>query len=935
MKNISLAKIGAFGLCRRFLYWSCLSFQVSNLCYRREKPQKWHSFQNSPVCGQFGLVLSLLFYALFSLSAVAQEHEGEGDVEKIDVIGSHIKRTNVEGPSPVLVITREEIEMSGHNSLADVLRDLPVASFGTSPEMSMSSPTSGTSTSLRGQGDDMLFLLNGRRLNPYGGGDKLFDLTVIPLAAIERVELLLDGASAIYGSDAISVINIKTKKNQPGGQVNVQGTLVQRKDGNSWEGLASFFDFWNWNETGLPEGETSWRGKGDKLKIDASYGGSKNDINYLVGGQVRFDAPLYYTDRDFGRFLSPSRGSPQGSPGSWREKGSKTWNPAVDCPDANKNKAGQCAFDWSEYVQFSPQILQTSAFAKMDTPLNDSLDFTGQALYSWTRSFSSIAPPPDSFAVPKAEGDTDYTIPAEVAKTWGLSANNPVEVYYRLVDEEGAGPRLGFLNVHSYQTHLSLNQSLGDTLELAGHLSASGSYYSFLGKGYANKEKLFNMAKEGKFNPFKLSGEKDDVSSALYEPTNTTFDSLISFEPVLTGELTEIANQPLMFAVGALGAHQYYMQENDAISNAGKQWGGQVTTDGEGDRFYGALYGELGANLFEVAELQLAVRSDYYSDFGLSWQDKYLPMPFSPRVALSVQPVDELKFRASWGLGFKAPALSNLYKDKIVSYPWGPDYVVCKKDPKSEDCNWKQHHTVTSANQNLQPETFESFNIGMVFEPIESFSISLDYYRTDRENIMEAPPIPDIMEHEAEYGVKFINDLGQKTRRGSDGKVISVERKYQNVAKYKVRGLDLTADLTIPLNSGWDIGVTVQHSHLLYVENQTFEGGLIQNPVLYYDWMVDSLGWLGVENTASKEIVNKKPCCSAPRWRNRAILSFMNKDMGHKFDLIVHNTPSTFVTKDVQTLKKEQLDETNKLRKEDKKTRIYFRRITALGIIGN
>ena len=857
------------------------------------------------------LMLLLPILLCFSLSAVAKA--GEGDVEKIDVIGSHIKRTNVEGPSPVLVIDREQIEMSGHTSLADVLRDLPMASLGGSTEQSLNHPASATAISIRGlNSDSILFLLNGRRLSAYEGSTR-FDLTQIPISVIERLEILPDGASALYGADAYVVVNVRTKKDQSGGQVSVQGSLVQREEGNNIDALSSFFDFWNWNETGLPEDRTSWRGKGDKLKIEASYGGSKDDINYLVGGQVRFDAPLYLRDREFGRLPSAEQGSPTGSPGAWSEDGGQTWKLAKDCKTKHQQQ-GSCGFDWSPYMQFTPQILQTSAFGRVDMPLMDNLDFTGQALYSWTRSHSIVAPAPDGFSDPKQPDKPNYIIPVEVANSqWQLGATGPVTVAYRPVEEGGAGPREHFLNVHSYQTNLSLSKFFGNTMEMEGHLNLSGSYYSSLGKNYFNKEKLFNLAKEGKFNPFKLSGQKDDISSASYEPTLTTFDNLVSFEPQLSGELPEIGGQPLMFAVGALGAHQYYVQENDEITSAGKQWGGGVGTDGEGDRLYGSLYAELSSHLFEIAELQLAGRSDYYSDFGLAWQKEYLP--FSPRVALSIKPIDELKLRASWGLGFKAPALSDMYHSETVSHPSGRDYYRCpeevyKTNPEAPGCVASQVKSYIKANPDLKPEFFESFNVGVVLEPVDRFSISLDYYQTSQKDKVKIPTLEEMFKYEKKNNLSALQALNLDVNRREDDSVESVVQRSANMAEYMVRGIDLHAELWFPIISGWDMGVRVGHSHMIYVEQLALKGGDVENPVPYYDWMVDSFG---LENADSKR-KNDIPWHTHPRWRNRATFSVMNKDMGHKIDLIVHNIPAFLQDQSAQNEDVQYEDEGDKVK---------------------
>ena len=304
------------------------------------------------------LLSFLVSLAFLSFSAVAAEDDGK--VEKINVIGSHIKRTNMEGPSPILVIDRSQIEMSGYNSLGDVLRDLPVASLGGQRETSLEDNAATTKTSLRGmKHNDILVLINGRRMSPIGGSNTV-DLSILPLSSIERVEILKDGASSLYGSDAIGgVINVVTKKDYVGGQVNVTAALVQRKDENSLDGLASFVDFWNWDDVGPSSLDNSWAGKGDKISIDATYGGNKNDINYLLGGQVRFNSPMYLRDREFGK-PALDFWSSWGSPGSWNDDGS-TWHADTNCP-TDRIQDGQCKFDYSPYMQFMPQVFQASAF---------------------------------------------------------------------------------------------------------------------------------------------------------------------------------------------------------------------------------------------------------------------------------------------------------------------------------------------------------------------------------------------------------------------------------------------------------------------------------------------------------------------------------------------------------------------------------------------
>ena len=840
----------------------------------------------------------LLFFTFLSVFSLAEELEGE--VEKLEVIGSHIKRTS-KGPSPVLVIDRDQIEMSGYNSVGDVLRDLPVASFGGQRESSLEDNTSVTKISLRGmESDDILILINGRRMSPIGGGNSV-DLNILPISSIERIEILKDGASSLYGSDAIGgVINVVTKRNYVGGQVNIQGSLVQREDGNSLSGIASFMDFWNWDDD---NDDNAWAGKGDKLSIDASYGGNKNDINYLIGGQVRFNAPLYLRDRKFGQ-PSIDHMSTSGSPGSWNDDGA-TWKADPNCPK-ERIKGGQCKFDYSPYMQFMPQIIQGSIFAQVDKEIGEST-VMATAMYSLTRSFSILAPPPDWLVTPtqteELNTDKDLRVPLEVAQRWGLSASGPIELKYRLVNEKGSGPRHTVSNVHYYQVQTSINTPVLDTMEFDGHLNISGSHYLNTGTaGWADRKMLMELAKKtpSAFNPFLPDDKKSDVTEAIYEPFTKTHANLLSIEPQLSGEMMNANDHTMSFAVGGLGAWQRYNQTSDEITQGNRQWGGGSRAEGEGSRWYSALYGELSLLSFEKVELQLAARTDYYSDFGFTEQE--IPftnelMPLSPRVALSFQPTDEVKLRASWSMGFKAPTLESIHLKTLTTYPFGLDTVRCEKpDPKIPGCAVGQFRTVLTGNKDLNPELSESFNAGIVLEPVKDVFFSIDYFRTSQQDIIvEASSssagdklLGDVLAYEKKYGAEKLTEINASVSRDSNGQLKGIEISPSNQASYKAHGVDLEMGFSIPVENAWSLGVKVDHSHLLYVERQAFKKSDVETPVPYYEWIEDMFS---LENPVS-DLKTRTALYKFPRWRNRVVLSLMNTDMGHNFQLIVHNIPS-------------------------------------------
>ena len=855
------------------------------------------------------LLLTPLLFLVGPVSADDQE-----GMEKISVIGSHIKRTDMEGPSPILIIDREQIELSGYNALADILRDLPSASLGGTRETALGSPATATGTSLRGlTNTHILYLLNGNRIAPYGGGVYGVYTSIIPIGVIERIEILKDGASAIYGSDAVGgVINIVTKKGDVGGQVRVSGSLAQREEGNKPSALASFLDFYNW---GSDDEDHRWSGKGDKLNIEASYGGTADDVNYLVGGQVRVDAPLYYRDRKYGQ-VEPKDYSPAGSPGSWQEGG--IWKPAPNCEEEggsllSMNKEGtsnKCGWNFGPHMQASPQILQGSAFAQADTKWND-IELSTLALYSYTKSIAQLAPAPGRFApVPYKN-----PVPAAIAQS-AVSASGPVAMQYRMVNEKGAGSRINFLNTHAYQLSVGATTPLSSAIDFDVNVNLSGSHYLTKTKGPLSVKALNNMMNRTPpaFNPLADSNAKSDVSEAAIEITKGTHSNLITLEPRVSGELAEVGKTVMSFSVGAMGGWNRYAQGGDSVfAKSGKKmdkddniFGGIVVTEGGGNRLFGGVYGELSTIFGSIAELQLAARTDYYYYFAKKAESTAdgesksvgdvsffslqtipfteLEIPLSPRAALSIQPIDALKLRASWSLSFKAPSMESMYQNTTETYPSAVDHKQCPDyDLKIDPCEDKQRKVnYQKSDEPLKPENSGNFNVGIVVEPVKMFSVGLDFYQIDRTNIVTGPSelnVHNILLSEKKKGTSKLTKRNPET-----GELIHINMPASNASE-KTQGLEMDLNLTLPLTGSWDLGLNFLYHYQLYREvDSGLEGVDKQTPVPYPDFIVDLFG---VEKVGG----NTETWTGYPRWRSRATLNFLNKDRGYLFQLVVNNIP--------------------------------------------
>ena len=188
------------------------------------------------------LVLGLASTPLAVLAQDDADDEEGVELDRVQVTGSRIKRTDVEGALPVTVIDREMIEMSGESSAADMLRNLTFNSTGSQRPQSGSSAQGVSEVALRGIGSSRtLILIDGRRVPKSPSTGSTQDLNQIPLGAIERIEVLTDGASAIYGSDAIGgVINIVTRDDFQGAELMIGGASIEHEGGDREEGSLVF-----------------------------------------------------------------------------------------------------------------------------------------------------------------------------------------------------------------------------------------------------------------------------------------------------------------------------------------------------------------------------------------------------------------------------------------------------------------------------------------------------------------------------------------------------------------------------------------------------------------------------------------------------------------------------------------------------------------------
>ncbi len=754
-------------------------------------------FKKTKVCK--GLMLafggSVVIAALPSL-ALAQ---------RVEITGSSIKRIESEGALQVQTLTRTDIDRTGVQTTEQLLQTVSAISSSGALATAMGAGLStygASGVSLRGLGEERtLVLLNGKRLAAFaGGGGTAVNVNNIPLAAIDRVEILKDGASAIYGSDAVAgVVNFILKKNFEGYEIG--GTY------------------------GTPT--TSGGGQQYQANIVAGWGDvTKDSFNLTVSGQYAKNKELFGIDREFSKtgnkppyFESGATGQGNiqgpwavGVPvagqtaeylgGSGSGYGNPMASPANKCGQINMalapslSAAGKpfCNFDTGPFVGLLGETETTSLTGNFVFRLNDQVEFFADGLWAKTKVISTYQPSPlrTSFLETDEEFDKqgvdrvllmgpanpNYGIAADYlnANGFGSFVGQPLGITARVFD---FGPRTG--NDESTQWRLAagargefLNQSYNVALtynenELDG--TVTDGYFSQV--GFAKATQLPGSD----WNPWSLNQSKafnDAIASAKYvggtlsgKSTNTVVDATLS------GDIMQLPAGALQYAAG-----YQYRAEDLTQTPAPAQFSGDIAGLGgatkpiDADRTINAFYGELNIPVVKNFDVGVALRWDDYSDFGstTNWKGNF-----------RWQPVQQLMVRGSYATGFRAPTLSDLYSPQVLqTSSQFDDPVTGQTDLQVNDLN--------GGNPDLEPETSKQFSLGLVLQPMPNLSIGLDYFDIQVEDVISAPSTQEIVSQAALGNPAYTNLV---IRNPANNQIVSTKTLLANTGKMEVQGMDL------------------------------------------------------------------------------------------------------------------------------------------------
>jgi iron complex outermembrane receptor protein len=745
-------------------------------------------------------IAAAVLLAVGGLSAWAQQAEPQ-QIERVTVTGSAIKRLDAETAVPVTVFKMKDLRQQGLTTVEQVMNTLTAsqASLGTSQAVGAS--TGGASfADLRGVGaNKTLVLLNGRRIanNAFDGSAP--DLNMIPFAAIERIEVLRDGASALYGTDAIGgVINFITRKEYQGGTVTVGADVPQHAGGKSQNANAGF-GFGDLQEQGF-----NVLGFIDFQKQDR-----------ITGSQRPFNT----------RYAGGLSASP--SPANYYQDPNVYYNPAApNCTNgtfiipAGDNTS--CYMTTSNFVDYVPKSERLSGMLKGEFKL--SADHVLGAEYFVTRSNvkTLIAPVPFGF-LPMNRLRPDGTPNPYFPTNSALDPTFDGGLVGETMTDGGATIQPGYViarwrdlpNGQRADSNTNTQQRLTLSLEgtLAGWDYAVGvsrnqnKVDEKLIGGYANGPLIYEGVLTGVINPF---GAQSAAGQALLDKagasglilfgkgTTTNFDARASRE---IGDWFGAGRQSAIAIGTEFRKEKFSQQANpDYAAIVVDSTGIDPATYSAGSRKVTALYSELNVPLLPSLDVTAAVRYDKYNDFGNTT---------NPKVGFRFQPTKEVLLRGSYSTGFRAPSLYELNAAQTYTNSGTVnDPLLCPTGTGSPAVCKAQFIVLNGGNLTLEPEKSKNATFGVMFQPIADFSIGLDFWWIKLKNQIGVVG-DDSLFDPANYSLfsQYFkrNAAGQLSTNGNQCPGANcgyVDVRQQNLGGSNTNGVDITANYRLPTRVG-------------------------------------------------------------------------------------------------------------------------------------
>ena len=713
------------------------------------------------------------------------------EVQKVEILGSSIKRIAKEGALPVQTLSNAEIQKTGAKTVEDLIQNLPAMQGFTASSSSVNGGGGGVQTaSVHGIGEGYtLVLLNGRRLAPYGSGSAV-NLASIPMSAVERVEVLTDGASALYGSDAIAgVVNFVLKKNQTDAVIEANYNGTTTGGGKSYNASISK-GFGNLEENGY--------------NILLSY--AHDELKELNASQRDYARTGLAKFKDGDQLYSMYQGAVNTSPASVTMNFKDGSKPFRFSPNYAKNKVcgpntflvknsgdESCWFDYSGTVQLQPSSKRDSFFSALNYKLNDDTNLFAEAVLSKFVMHARFAPPAQAIAMDLNSNLyknnvlpylTQYNIdPANVKKA---------TMQMRFVD---AGGRAYDYTSEAKHLAMGVNGNVKGYDYTLSYVHSENKLTSDYAGGFMSKNKYNALLQAGAFDPFGPAGSSKAVlaPAVLHELEGYSNVKLDTVSARVSGEMFKLPGGVAQFGTGADWTKQTYVYVASSIAQGPNPQqpnftdtpfgGAPGALPADSSRKNWGGFGEFLLPVMKNLDVTASVRYDSYTAvtnqtvFDLDSKLIGSAVQGNPaskttyKIAASYRPVDALMLRGSYGTGFKVAPMQSIAKPQSLAGVTSGSYPcpVSSPDPRAVDCKGTTQYDLLSGgnpltgDNGLKPEKSTQYTLGFRIEPARSLSLGFDLWMVKiKDQIVDLPETEPFNNPARYQGLfKTVYDAGQ------------------------------------------------------------------------------------------------------------------------------------------------------------------------------
>jgi iron complex outermembrane receptor protein len=764
------------------------------------------------------IAVAEVFGTSLTLALCGQTALAQNTVERVQVTGSNIPRAQSETASPVLVISRDDIERSGKATVAEYLQSLSIDGQGSVPtSFGLGFAAGGTGVSLRGLGaGSTLVLLNGRRMAPFGladDGQKIFtDLSTIPVEIIERIEILKDGASSIYGSDAIAgVVNVITRSSFNGTVLRATAGTSRYTDGNHGklsltsgfgdldaDGYNAYFNFEASKSSAIfyRDRDRAWVGRSDLRPwgYDQFAGGLPLGGAITDGGAFAFSSPV-------GSVRDPATGLYSSLPGCARYSSVTPTDPG-----------GGCLWDRRQYQMLQPERATYNLMGRGTWRIGGDFEAYAEAQYVKTTSYFETTPSGVSGAWGYPGGPVNASSGPGATVLAPSHPDNPfggaaARLRYLAAD---VGPRTSDVNNQFTRFAAGVRGRLGawdfDSALVYSATDLENVYNGYL--RYSTTRAALGDPNSPLF-PYRIGVNSGLNPASLYAAISPTLrsnakSSMSSIDVKAVRELTQLPGGPMSVAVGA-----EYRREESKLTPTTYTDTGDIIGLGysayDGSRNVAAAYAEVLAPVLTVLDLNAAVRTDQYSRIGNST---------TPKVGFKFTPLPQIALRGTYAEGFRAPNAAESGTGGLAAYTNAADPVRCPggtpaAGATTADCSTPVA-SITSGNSELKPERSRGTSLGVIWSPMPTTSLSVDAWQIRRTNEINQQTVAQALD----AGTSVVRDSNNLPGIPNSGTLLAVRSPFINSSRTDVRGVDVEFRQRWNLEEAGRVTVEVRWTHL-------------------------------------------------------------------------------------------------------------------------